>query len=167
MALPVQFKIDSKCVYVSPHDSAWDIDRFEKEEKKSKKKKKELKEYHPLNLYFSGLTRFDIEMVKEYLDMSKNPFIFRFRRLKMEEYETVRSRASLGDADGARRLAVMFALEGMENVPIKIDGLGSNKIIDIDQIEELSDVIGRETLYSLGEAIIKSSGDLTDYEKKR
>lgn len=171
MALPVLFRIDVKGAYIPAMDEAWDWDKHEKEEKKNSKKKKKSQDFDdllPMDKYFAGMTRYDISApgLKDYLDLKKNPAIFRFRRLKFNEHETLKSKEDLGDSREAQRMALMFALEGIDNVDIKLDGLGT-KILDIDQVEDLADVIGRETIWEIGRAIIRASGDLRDWEKKR
>ena len=162
---PPQHKIDAKCVYVPMRhlgrdSEAWDWDRINKEVRSKKKT-----EIHPVIQYFTGVTRYDIEAhgVKDYLN--ENPPTFIFRRLKLLEFERVRTRLIMEDPYGAQRLAVQHALEEIQNVDVKIDNLGK-KPLDDDDCEEIADAIGRDTFYEIGQAIIKASGDLADAERK-
>lgn len=71
MARPTipQYPIDGEAVYIPEADDAWDHERIDRE----RASMAEAKVTHPVDDYWTGETRARIDVVSEYVDMSKNP----------------------------------------------------------------------------------------------
>ena len=168
MALPPQYACDIKSVFIHMNDPAWDFDRIHKEEKAEWKKNKTF--IHHVWKYMAGQTRYDITAngVHEYIDETKRPHKYLFRRLTILEMEGCRALLTGEVTDAAYREAFRLGLDDIQNLDeldIKeIDRPGER--LPMKTLERLKVLVGEQYMYDVGAAIIRASSDLVDTEKK-
>src|SRR5688572_21022831 len=95
---PPKHRIDSPIVYIPPGDDAWDLATIEAE-RKAMMEAGEKPDLHPVTVYYSGETRFDLSAPAkvlgddrcpaQYLLDGKKPERFKLRRLSYEQFQEV------------------------------------------------------------------------------
>jgi len=77
------YAIDSPAIYIRGEDEAWDLDRIEREIAEETFPP----DYHPIDDYYAGRTRFKLDAVETYLDRTKNPEEWKLsRELPTEQF---------------------------------------------------------------------------------
>lgn len=193
MAIIPMHRIDHVPTYILKEDSAWNRSKINKEvqelddrykddpldepdaadddyiEKLHEWRNAVIARAHPVDRYHGGYTRYDIEAenIKDYIDMSKSPLLFRFRRLDIEEYEQVRNLIVMNQAAAAYRRAFQMCIKSIDGIPstadIKINMRGGMSIVNLDKLREW---LGLDRILEVGQAIVGCSADLTESEKK-
>jgi len=179
MALPLTHRINHIPVYVPAEDDAWDIERIEREKgwidgtvevpEGQVVPWQELDD-HPIVRYHSGMSRFDMTTVSEYLDTEKKPLRFVLKRMSLREWEEAQATAerSSGGVYGVsetRRLSLRYGLTGVENLPEWAEKPGSLGYSE-SQLESLRDLIGDHQYIMLGFACLTASRPLDPLEEK-
>lgn len=157
MAIP-QYRIDAPSVYVPLEDTAWDLERVNKEAKEMDP------EVHPVHEYLAGKTRFDIQAgpVLDYLDMEKGPIMFHFRRLTIEEMEQSSLTTRTQGPQPAARNIFAKAVTKVDN----LDGDFPWGKLTMDHLEKLRGLLGISLIYEVGDACMKASLPVTPLERK-
>lgn len=161
MALkPPQHAADADAVVVLREDDAWDFDRIADE-----KKQLEDPSAHPVERYWSGETRYDIDTggVRGYLKDASKPWLFTLRRLDSKRMRSLGSMMTT-DQQGAFREMCRYALKSTENVPHTFKGAANGRLTE-DDLQWLYDAGDLDV--SIGVAAWWHSQPLTDAEKKR
>lgn len=140
---------------------------------------------HPFFRYQMGFTRYDLDAdhLRDYLDESKNPERWTWKRLGIEERRRFESLADL-NRGRAQEFAVMAGLTGLdlgtdENTEPDLLEAGrklSTLLVKYEpkdrseqvrqQILEAFENFSEDALYDVGERIYESAKDLTAQEKK-
>lgn len=158
-----QHALTSTMKYIPRRDSAWDHERIIEEAEKMQNV--EDGTAHPVHLYFSGASRFDLEGsgVLEYLDMTKEPEIWHIRRLKFEE--AIRVDACTSDLE---RFGLAFAIgvTKVENCPPLSKLFEGETRPSERRIRATAWDYSVDCVAEVGGAVIAASQDLTEQEKK-
>lgn len=171
---PPQHRSDATPIFVHKDDPAWDHERIEAEKAKMDKP-----EMHPVTRYLGGWGRYDLDArgtvdgqdvsAREYLDESKHPTMFRFRRMTGLEWYEAHAMWKKGATDEAFLRAVYLTLEKIENGPeLSARPGGRLTAADIDMLTALGheQEPAIELVYLLGEVGYTASMPLTESEKK-
>jgi len=164
LKLPL-YRIDSPSIYVHPADDAWKSELITDE--RTKLEEDDPDAWHPFDLYIVGQTRYSLDEAQKYLDMSKRPTMWYFRRLTMNEYEQLKMRQGFGMEKAAYREAVLMCLNRIDNLgDVQIKKMSpSDKLAD-SKIDEIRNLVGMQIIWDVGQAIMKASEDLVVIEKK-
>jgi hypothetical protein len=169
MALrPPQYRADASGFLVHESDDAWDRERIAAEREKMLAAGLETK-HHPVARYLGGWTRYDLDAdatlfdqsvrVREYLDESKKPTIWKLRRLGREEWYEVQALFEGSRARGEPRpircnaRCCELGLAGVENGPtLELTG-GRPTRGDLDRIFAIS----QDLQLDIGQAVYQFS----------
>ncbi len=194
MAIPLQHKIDAIPTYILQNDDAWLSDKIDEEVTKlnkrdaddplvfpeddespgyvqriNKYRRQLILRFHPVHRFMTGHTRYDLdaENIRQYLDMSKQPTMFKFRRLNINEYFEIESTLKSGTATALSKgytQAFQLCIKSID----KIEGIvvGTHGGMDDGKLEKLRNVIGINGIIEVGKAIFVCSKDLTALELK-
>jgi hypothetical protein len=118
---PPRHRADAVPVYIDSGDPAWDMDRVAKERADMEKAKRN-PDRHPVPMYFSGFSRYDLEATfdvlgeqrcaKDYVDMAQ-AWCFNLKRLGSRDWYSIKSRVQ-ADPDGAFWRACQMGLESID-----------------------------------------------------
>lgn len=177
MALrPPQHRIDAIATFVHPTDTAWDRDRIETERAAMKELGLAEKD-HPVSKYIGGWTRYDIDAaqtlmgqvvtIRDYLDDSKQPTLWKLRRLTAEEWYEIQPKYERDVRRGDRPWAAYIhagriGIKSVENGPALEMSGGRLTPSDVQKLDEIS----HELLYAIGEAVYAASLDLREDERR-
>jgi hypothetical protein len=161
MALPPLHRIDSTPIYIFEDDDAWEHDRIGEEIGA------EVNLDHPLVRYYAGLTRYDLDTVRDYFDRDKRPAMFVLKRLGVREYaRALDMAANIGDRE-AQLFAAEHGLVRVDNVPALASvELGNRPRLRRQDMDAVIDAIGRDRWLTLGQAVLLASRELTAAEGK-
>lgn len=174
MLRPPQHRVDAPIVFVHPSDPAWDKERVDKEMTELGDRA----QYHPVVRYLGGWTRYNIDApgtladgsvttAREYLDESKQPTVFKLRRLTFDEWYEVeplveKARRSLESPFAGYIKACRFGLESIENGPaLEMPGRRCSHA-DMTKLYATR----QDLPYDIGEAVYQASMPLTESEGK-
>ena len=173
MGAPQQYRLTAPIIYIHRGDLAWnhakagkDIEEHEKD-LETKEGIEYLMGLHPLRFYLEGFSRYDIgsSPAKEYLKDGEEPILWKLRRLKIEELEDCKALIEMSRPLVAFRKAFCIGIKGVEGLPGSEDlNWGKLKNSDLEKLQEMG--IPLQWMYDIGEAVVKASGDITDFEKK-
>lgn len=177
---PPQHRVDAEIVYVHPLDPAWDSARLDAECEEMDAAEPGGSKAHPVLIYWSGASRFDLEArhsfkdgtasAAEYLDDAKaNKFAL--RRLGVRKLSSVTHRIRSDDPErlaSAQIDAVKWGVLSITGPAMpKLRGEGATELTEAD-LDELATCTqyGADLLDSIGLAVWRASQPLTDAEKK-
>lgn len=149
---PPQHRVDAKPIFVHNSDDAWKNERIDQEIEKLEAKEKGLGDTHPVMIYRSGETRYDLSLVLPFLDTDK-AWQFELRPLSMEDFAEVRD---MIDRFGTWRGYLRAAEIGL----LKISG--HNAPSDLSECSEIDVLLPN----AVGQAVFVASLPLTEPEKK-
>src|SRR5689334_11416959 len=126
---PPQHRVDAPIMFVHPTDTAWDYPRIKAEQEKMRESGADPL-MHPVARYHGGWTRYDLdaqatlfgEVVRprDYLDESKQPVMWKLRRLTQPQWYEIHPRWEKAGRNGERafeafKLAAIVGVERVEN----------------------------------------------------
>lgn len=171
---PPQHRSDAVPIFVHPSDEAWDNDRITAELQELGDEAK----MHPVARYLGGWTRYDLDAqatvagrtvtAREYIDESKQPTLWKLRRLSFAEWYEIQPLVEKALRAGERPFsgylkACICGLANVDNGPtLEIPG-GRLNAADVAKLYE----IDQELPYAIGEAVYQASIPLTESEGKR
>lgn len=164
MALPPIHSLDRPIEYICDSDSAWDDERIEKEFSVIRNDPKENINKHPVRVYFSGTTRYDLDAdgVREYVDFDKKPVVFRLRRLSDNAWTEIRNMHGAGKIASAQALAFEYGVVSIDNVDFTLEAPQTkHKTLTAQDLKLLRGAFGRSVCDEVGQAVINANQDLT------
>lgn len=170
----------ARMVFVPPSDSAWRNDLIDSEcAEMSKDVPAEARASvymhadtgHPFWRYFLGLTRFDLDApeLQPYLDRSKMPEMWHFRRLTLAERGHCAQLERADAKESARQYAFACAVTSVDGI---VGEAGQALLAaitgrrDHDAILKAAESYSATSVQEVGAACIRGSQDLTPLEKK-
>lgn len=170
---PPQHRADTPGIYIPKSDSSFDVDRFEKEIARMKTDGLDINT-HPIEVYYSGRTRYDLDATevlfggsvcaRDYFDGSKEPERWTLRRLSWDQWHKVAALVTGGNFDEGMLVAARFGITGVENSPLKPKGAEVG-LLTYEDCQAIFDA-DQSLLSSLGYAVWRYSQELTGAEKK-
>jgi len=137
---PPQHAVDATPIYVPPDDDAWDTERIEREKAEAGDRGLE-PDGHPVEAYWAGDTRYDLEAPvswgglvaapREYLDDTKLPERWILRRLRPRDYARISETYDRGQRAEACYDACVVGIEGVENGP-RLRGAKAGRLTERD-----------------------------------
>lgn len=168
MALAPQYRVEDPIEYISRHDSAFDLDRFDNE-LEDMREKGEDSNNHPVLRYFTGKTRFSLKVdnIKEYFDEAKEPVVFEIKRLNRRQHSEIKNMIDNNKETSAQELAFQFGVKDISEKSLKLEGPQTkNKFLTDADLDRIENAFGRDIFYEVGQAVLIASSDLTAEEKK-
>lgn len=174
---PPQHRVDAEPIYVDPSDDAWDSARIEAD-RKAMEERGEDPDEHPVWLYLTGRTRYDLDAALKYgngmakasdwLDL-KRAVLFTLRRLEPRDFARIHARKEASAASGVPDHEV--SLDACRVGLVKCEGPGVPKLIGRGELTDtdvraLVDLGGHSLPWRIGDAAYFASIPLTDDEKK-
>lgn len=164
---PPQHRADAPPILILRDDPAWDFDRISDELKDGDGE-------HPVEVYFSGASRYDVATIREYLDPDAEPTEYRLRRLPVARLARVQDMFHREVVtDGSSSLyavwveAVTYGLESIDG-PGELDLAHRGDKLSTASIQAIHDERGGlQTISEIGAAIFNLSQPPNDREKKR
>lgn len=183
MGIPVRNRLDHTMIYVNPGDSAWDYDKIDAELRLIRIKRgdqepeegEELppipwddEDEHPVKLYSSGKSRYDLATVRDYLLPDIEPTEFEIKRMALDDYGDVKDLLGRGQIGRARNKAIERGLVEVRGLPTpwKPKRNKATGYIRRDSLDELRELLTDQDFDLLGFACINASASLQDPEKK-
>jgi hypothetical protein len=170
MALPYQHRVDHTPVWISPRDTAWDMERLHKEEAAIADPQQvtpwQTYEEHPLIRFWAGSTRGDLATVKEYLLPDATPTTFVLRRLPLESWAAVEQLRERGQLVLSRIACIRFGVVSIEGLvegqyPKALKALakgdGPTGGVGSQEIEAIKELLGDGGFNTLANAIYLAS----------
>lgn len=172
---PPQHAADAVPLFISSNDDAWDRERIERERKDLPKGTD-----HPLDGYYRGETRYDIDApitlsgqtvtIREYLREGSTPTVFRLRRvpgLERQQLTAVHKdpQARLATLWRLAKMGVIEVTDGFNGAPWDLQGGEALPLTDADvqALYEASASLPED----LGYAVYFASAPLSEAEGKR
>lgn len=169
---PPQHRADVPGVFIPKSDSSFDRDRYDREILKMKEEGHDL-HLHPIERYFSGETRYDLQATEVLFGESccasdyfkkDEPEKFVLRRLDWAQWHAVMALIEQEQFGQAQLLACRYGVAEVQGSPIKLQGAQAG-MLSHEDMQRLFDA--DPTLpSSLGFAVWRYSRPLTDAEKK-
>lgn len=169
---PPQHRADTPGIFIPRNDSSFDRDRHDKEIARMKEEGLDIHQ-HPLERYYRGKTRYDLDASdllfgvetspRTYFNL-ESPEMWSLRRLDWAQYHKVMSLISSGDIDQGQLLAARFGVSGVENSTLKLKGAEAGLLSNEDMQAIFDADVG--LLSSLGYAVWMYSQPLSSAEKK-
>ncbi len=167
MTAPPQHSATATIQVIVQTDNAWNLDRFVAEVN-------EMPESaagdHPLALYFSGKTRYDLDAPgrvgettctpRDYLLPSTTPALWTLRRLRIGEASRCR------DIGGRQAQLEAFALAVTSSTAVEVPPQGITRRLSDREVESIADQVGARVVWEVGEAAMRASEAPTSAEKK-
>lgn len=179
---PPQNRVDAPIIFVHPDDPAWDKARIAAEQAEMKKRGEKPQD-HPAARYQGGWNRYDLDAQgtvagelkspRDYIDETKQPTMWRLRRLTaLEWYEVhplwLKGRKNGEDAPvAACLLACVMGLEKADNGPDLDRPGGRLGNADIQRLHDWGQESEIDLVLAIGEAVYCASMPLTESEGKR
>lgn len=171
--LPPQHRADVPGIYIPRSDSSFDRDRYDRELKQLEEAK-EPKSSHPVERYYAGLTRYDLQAVDmflgqavkvaDYFKAGEEPEKWTLRRLTWDQWHRVMALVEAGNLSEAQLLACRLGIADVQGSPIKLEGPPAGLLTHAD-MQRIHDADAQLPLL-LGFAVWMYSKPLTDQEKK-
>ena len=171
---PPQHRADARAVYICQADEAWDEDRIE-DEKRSMAEAGEDPEMHPVAVYYSGETRYDMgarypvcgedRSPQDYIVAGEAPTKFGICALRSSEMYEVADLLAAEKSNQAFLLACRKGLVSVEGAKIDCAGQGKKSRVTSKGIEDLLE-FGSFLPVDIGLAIWNLSQPPTEAEKK-
>ncbi|WP_434424616.1 hypothetical protein [Nannocystis pusilla] len=171
--LPPQHRADVPGIYIPRSDSSFDRDRFDRELKQLEEAG-EAKSSHPIERYYAGHTRYDLQAtdlilgqavkVADYFRAGDEPEKWILRRLTWDQWHRVMALIEQGQLSEAQLLACRLGIADVQNSPIKLEGTQAGLLTHAD-MQRIHDADAQLALL-LGFAVWMYSKPLTDQEKK-
>lgn len=174
---PPQHRANAEPIYVHFSDDAWDHARIETDMEAMKRDGQDPSQ-HPVALYWSGSTRYDLHArvlygndsapATDWLDMKK-ACLFTLRRLDPGKFARVQARKEAASRKGESDYE--NAIDSCRWTLAKCEGPGAPKLsgrgeLSDRDIAELTECFGAPLVWALGDAGYLASIPLTDDEKK-
>lgn len=170
---PPQHRADTPGVFIARTDTAFDQDRLDRELARMLEQGQD-PAAHPVNRYYAGETRYDLEAVDQlfgeavtagsYFDASKAPERWVLRRLDWDQWHRVMGLLEQGAFQQGQLLAARYGVAEVQNSTFRLTGAAAGMLTH-DDMQRLFDADA--TLPSaLGFAVWRYSRPLTDAEKK-
>ena len=156
---PPNYPVDCIPTFVSPQDSCWDADRIVEETDALKPEDP----VHPCRAFWAGLTRGDLEGVREYFVPDADPTRFVCRRLTLDSWSRVTQMQEIGQSVRAGIMAIRHGLTAVEDSEQK---LTYEKALTDDEINDLRRLLGDSAFSLLGKFLINVSTEVTIPEGK-
>lgn len=170
---PPQHRADTPGIFIPKNDSSFDQDRHDRELAKLKEEGLDIN-LHPIERYYSGKTRYDLDApdelfgatvcARDYFDSSKNPERWTLRRLDWAQWHKVASLMQSADFDQGQLVACRFGISGVENSTLKLKGMEAG-LLTHEDMQTLHDA-DSTLLTNLGYAVWMYSSPLRESEKK-
>lgn len=166
-----QHSVTAAIRFISQQSDAWDMTSVVEERRRLGARTDE----HPIPLYFSGATRYDLDAPasvdgemkppRAYLREGSQPRSWVLRRLGIRE---VARCEDMGGQAGALE-AFALAVVGVDNLPAGMSApdQGQRKRLLDSVIDDIADAIGMEEIFEVGTAAVLASKAPTSAEKKR
>ena len=171
--LPPQHRSDTPGIYIPRGDSSFDKDRFDREVAQLEAAG-EPKSSHPIERYYSGTTRYDLQATEilfgqqvkasDYFRSSDEPERWTLRRLSWDQWHRVMALVEGGNLSDAQLLACRYGISEVQNSPIKLEGCLAGMLTHAD-MQRIHDADAGLALL-LGFAVWMYSRPLSDQEKK-
>lgn len=162
--------------YIPESDTAWDMDRIQRELAELGPDGENGDTGHPFFRYHSGTTRYDLDAdgMRDYLRPDVVPEMWLFRRLEWAQREQIAHMQRAGQTLGAARVAFLGGVVGIENASNEagreLDRLlrmplprSSERCVEILAAVE---AYAAEVILEVGTACLLASRDLSPEEKK-
>ena len=120
---------------------------------------------HPVARYLSGETRFDLALIAEYIDETKQPLSFVLRPLSYRQQLTIRGHGETSRHQLARSYALSVGIKRIDHAPKELRSLNLEMLTEED-LQALADYIGIEHMAYLGSCVILANQDVTVAEGK-
>lgn len=171
---PPQHRADIPGHYIPRSDSSFDRDRYDREINSMKEGELDVNQ-HPIERYYSGETRYDLQAVESFMGGTccagdyfkignEPPERFFLRRLDWAQWHSVLHLVEAGNFSQAQLLACRYGVAGVENSTIKLPSAASG-MLSHEDMQRLFDA--DPTLpSSLGFAAWRYSRPLMESEKK-
>ena len=170
---PPQHRADTPGVFIPRSDSSFDRDRVDRE-LLAMAEQDIATAAHPINRYYAGETRYDLQATDEllgqavaaaaYFDPGKEPERFILRRLDWEQWHRVLGLLEQGQLGQGQLLAARYGVAEVQNSHIKLAGAAAGMLTHED-MQGLCDADPGLPI-ALGFACWRYSRPLTDAEKK-
>jgi len=172
--LPPQHRADTPGTYIPRGDSAFDRDRYDREIAQLEEAG-EPRSSHPIERYYSGATRYDLQATEILFGQKVSPadyYNFRddqpekwiLRRLSWDQWHRVMALVESGNLSEAQLLACRYGISEVQNSPIKLEGAQAGMLTHAD-MQRIHDADAGLALL-LGFAAWMYSRPLSDQEKK-
>lgn len=170
---PPQHRADTPGIFIPKTDSSFDRDRYDRELAKMKLEGLDIN-LHPIERYYGGKTRYDLDAVDElfgqpvcarnYFDGSKDPERWTLRRLDWAQWNSCYALIHDKQFIAGQLLACRVGVAGVENSPLKLSGAASGMLSheDMQGLHEADSGL----ITSLGWAVWQYSRELSESEKK-
>jgi hypothetical protein len=146
MGLP-NYKINNQPKFICRSDTA-----LKQPDGLNQEEDKKLEEVY--ERYYSGLDRFELSHIEQYIDYNKKPIIFHLKRLPLHLYNDVCSFPFCSREDRTHKLSKAFV-----NGIIKIENYDG-------KLDDAKEDIPPDVIWEVGAAVIELSHGLKDVEKK-
>ncbi len=179
---PPQYRADARPLFIARTDSAWDDERITREREAAKKAGGPR---HPVDAYYSGETRYDLDAVstvdgqavtvRDYLRAGATPTVFTLRRDAQLALQRAQAISVVGDAPAWT--AAMWSLarhglveaadgftSGAPGARWPLEGGGPRPLTDAD-LQLLHD-LGDGLLAAIGTAVFHANAPLSEAEGK-
>lgn len=169
---PPQHRADVPGVFIPRSDGAFDRDRYDREVARLEADGGD-RSAHPIERYYSGETRYDLQAVEVLFGESvcagdyfrgEDPERFTLRRLDWSQWHQVMSLIESGSFSQAQLLAARVGVAGVENSTIKLTGAAAGMLTH-DDMQRLFDA-DPGLPSALGFAAWRYSRPLSESEKK-
>jgi hypothetical protein len=169
---PPQHRADVPGIFIPRNDSSFDKDRADKEIQRMKDEGLDVNQ-HPIERYYSGETRYDLQAVETLFGepvtansyfTKDQPERFTLRRLDWDQWHRVMGLIDAGAFSQAQLLATRYGVSGVENSPLKLTGAQAGMLTHEDMQRLFDADPGLPS--NLGFAVWKYSRPLTESEKK-
>lgn len=178
--MPPQHSVTAPIRFIHREDPVWDRDRWQAELGREGITDEE-HDQHPIVLYFSGDSRYDLDAYgtvveldgerakvpvprrpRDYLKPDGRPTTWHLRRLKMTQ------QASLDDTPrhSARMAAFALGVTKLENGPDGLEVVGAAGPLSTAMVDAVAEHYGAAMIYDVGEAVLRASKAPTHAEKK-
>ncbi len=143
---------------VLEHDDAWDKDRLEKELGDMKERGEDTSS-HPYIQYQMGETRFNLSLVMEYLDMKKNPLVFRLRKLPRSRYYALLDNQEKAGFFMGYQEWCRYGIESIVGMSLDAD-VAKGEMLSERDMDNLERKIGRNLIPQVGVSVSLANSDL-------
>lgn len=160
---PPQHRADVPGVFIPRSDSSFDRDRYDREIELMKAEGKDIGQ-HPVEQYYSGVTRYDLQAGAQEYFTRDEPERCILRRLDWDQWHRVMGALEAGANVQAQLLACRYGVAAVENSTLRLAGAAAGMLTheDMQQLFDADSALPS----ALGFAVWRYSRPLTESEKK-
>jgi hypothetical protein len=175
---PPQHRADAQPLYIARFDDAWDAERIERE--RTALANENAKTEHPVDLYYSGRTRYDLDApctiggqvvtARHYLREGASPTVFELRRVDGRRHDQAlavwaRPQERVAAQWDLARWGVVRVTEGFGGAEWKLEGGAGGLPLTEADVQLFFDAHGMLPAL-LGIAVLNASAPLSEAEGK-